>query len=370
VGTGKTTVVKYAIDECGLDETHVAFAAYTGRAALVLTKKNGFQASTIHRLIYKFVEADPDEVECLRGRYRELCDERPPRADMIAAAKMALDEARKPKWRLRLKDDAFWSRKLIVIDEASMVDGQISRDLMSFGIKIVSIGDPYQLPPITERSSPFLTTTPDAMLHEIHRQALDSPIIRLSIKARNGERIDFGDYGDGTRKVRNLSDPEMLAADQIITGKHIARHALNSDLKRVAGFSDRLPTGKGEKIIVTQNNYDAGVVNGEFINLENCSYDKETKILHVRIAGHPHTDGFEFYTGCLLEQEKHGSCRDRSLLEIDWGWVITVHKAQGSEWPHVVVNDDGWGYTPTDRARWLYTAITRASERLTIRGRW
>ncbi len=56
----------------------------------------------------------------------------------------------------------------------------------------------------------------------------------------------------------------------------------------------------------------------------------------------------------------------RGLIETAWGYAITCHKAQGSQWENVVVYDDGLSRTPEDRARWLYTAITRAERGLVL----
>ena len=76
---------------------------------------------------------------------------------------------------------------LVVIDECSMVDDRMGQDLLSFGTKVLVLGDPAQLPPV--RGSGFFTDTetPDVMLTEIHRQAKDNPIIAMATKVRNKE---------------------------------------------------------------------------------------------------------------------------------------------------------------------------------------
>lgn len=95
--------------------------------------------------------------------------------------------------------------KLIVIDEASMVDGQIMQDLKSFGIKILFIGDTGQLPPVSQNGNEeFLKmfNNPDFQLTEIHRQAAENPIIKLSMLARTKQEIEPGVYGkDGEAVV-------------------------------------------------------------------------------------------------------------------------------------------------------------------------
>lgn len=54
------------------------------------------------------------------------------------------------------------------------------------------------------------------------------------------------------------------------------------------------------------------------------------------------------------------------MIETSWGYAITCHKSQGSQWDNVVVFDEGFGRTHEDRNRWLYTAITRAEKGLVI----
>ena len=88
-----------------------------------------------------------------------------------------------------LWDDAPASKaKLIVIDECSMVDAELGRDLMSFECPLLVLGDPAQLPPI-QGGGYFTDCEPDAMLTEVHRQAQDDPIIRMSMDVREGREF-------------------------------------------------------------------------------------------------------------------------------------------------------------------------------------
>ena len=150
-GTGKTTLARHIAE--GVDGK-VLFAAFTGKAALVMRSKGCPAASTIHSLIYQARESG-EEV---------------PSFDL---------------W-----DDAPASKaKLIVIDECSMVDAELGRDLMSFGVPVLVLGDPAQLPPI-QGGGFFTDAEPDVMLTEVHRQAQDDPIVRLSMDIRAGNRLD------------------------------------------------------------------------------------------------------------------------------------------------------------------------------------
>jgi exodeoxyribonuclease-5 len=66
------------------------------------------------------------------------------------------------------------------------------------------------------------------------------------------------------------------------------------------------------------------------------------------------------------ERERRDHWKKKTLIEAVWGWAITCHKSQGSQWPNIIVFDDGLGRTAEDRARWLYTAITRAEQGLVL----
>ena len=156
-GTGKTTLARHIAE--GVDG-EVKFAAFTGKAALVMRNKGCDSASTIHSLIY---------------RARESGDEQP---------------------SFELWDDAPASKaKLIVIDECSMVDAELGRDLMSFDCPLLVLGDPAQLPPI-QGGGFFTDCEPDAMLTEVHRQAQDDPIVRMSMDIREGRELEIGRYGE------------------------------------------------------------------------------------------------------------------------------------------------------------------------------
>src|SRR5215831_18514137 len=152
-GTGKTTLAKHIAE--GVDGK-VLFAAFTGKAACVMRSKGCLGASTIHSLIYRPLESKEEQ----------------------------------PSFELWQQAPAS-NAKLIIIDECSMVDAELGRDLMSFGVPLLVLGDPAQLPPI-QGGGFFTDAKPDAMLTEVHRQARDNPIVRLSMDVREGKRLTPG----------------------------------------------------------------------------------------------------------------------------------------------------------------------------------
>jgi exodeoxyribonuclease-5 len=389
-GTGKSTITAAAIDALGLDPMArdgdtaggVLFAAFTGKAALVMTRK-GTPASTIHSLIYRVSEATPEEIARVE---KELFDlqrdlrrmgpaERPFAETQISKLQLRLADIHKPSFLLneqsRVRDAA-----LVVLDEVSMVGPEMAADLLAFGKPILVLGDPGQLPPI-KGAGAFTEAPPDVMLTEIHRQAGESAIIRLATMARQGIEIPPGGHDEHVWKLpRNAVDPtQMLRGGQVICGRNNTRLWLNASIKAAAGFPDVYPEGRSEKIICLKNRHDLGLVNGMFVHLIDIEDDGP---LAFRASvttedGLAITGRHRFYKGHYdehLQRDPERERRDwrelRGLIETSWGYAITCHKAQGSQWENVIVYDDRLSRTPEDRARWLYTAITRAERGLVL----
>ena len=329
-GTGKTTLVKHIAE--GVDGK-VLFAAFTGKAACVMRSKGCHSASTIHSLIY---------------RARESGEETP---------------------SFELWNDAPASKaKLIIIDECSMVDAELARDLMSFGVPLLVLGDPAQLPPISGGGF-FTDAEPDAMLTEVHRQAQDDPIVRLSMEIRAGNPLTQGQYGETQVVRRDALDPKrVLDADQVLVGRNVTRRAYNARLRERRGFADALPMA-GDKLVCLRNNRRKGLFNGglwmvkerpkprrQIIRMH-LKPDEDLGERLIKVSVRP-----ECFTGAI---EEFDWPQRKAYDEFDFGYVLTVHKAQGSQWDDVVLFDES-GAFPDNRDRWLYTGVTRAAKRLTI----
>ncbi|MBI5121314.1 MAG: AAA family ATPase [Rhodospirillales bacterium] len=395
-GTGKSTVLKFALEELGLgphaeDRPGVVTATFTGKAALVLRRK-GTPARTIHSLIYSVIEATLEEIEEAQKQIaqaeidaRSLTGfDRTAAEAAIEAMRQAVRDMKKPRFALN-PDSPAATAKLIVLDEVSMVGEEMARDLMSFKRPILVLGDPGQLPPIKGEGA-FTKEAPDIMLTEIHRQAAESAIIRLATMAREGQPIGFGQYDDHAWKMRmaHVTPDQALRGGQVICGRNATRFQLNNALRRAANFGgSALPTGPGEKIICLKNQNDLGLINGMFLTLSDI-VDEGSLYFSAIVTdeegtpiGPPDKNGkpgrLLLYKGhfedhVALDPHRHDrDWRDkRKLTEATFGWAITCHKAQGSQWENVVVWDDGLGRTEQDRRRWLYTAITRAERGLVI----
>lgn len=400
-GSGKSTVLKFALDELGLSPHRsakdgpcvpgVVTATFTGKAALVLTRK-GTPARTIHSLIYSVTEATEEEVEAAGKRLREAEDaarrlsgfDRTTAEAAIEAMRQALSAMKHPRFALNPQSDAADAR-LIVLDEVSMVGEDMARDLMSFGKPILVLGDPGQLPPI-KGDGAFTRDEPDVMLTEIHRQAAESAIIRLATMARTGEPIGFGSYDAHVAKMRkgDVTPEQALHGGQLICGMNATRLQINNAMRAAAGLGDTwLPTGAAEKIVCLKNQNDLGLINGMFVTLEDVvdegslyfsavvTDEDGRRVAPVERDGRP--GRLRLYKGhfedhVAFDRSRHDrDWKDKKYLtEATFGWAITAHKAQGSQWENVIVWDDGLGRTEIDRRRWLYTAITRAERGLVL----
>jgi exodeoxyribonuclease V len=397
-GSGKTTITKLAIQELGLSLDpivgDVKFCAFTGKAALVM-RRAGTPAQTIHSLIYSVreateaeiaqikdkIEAKKAEAISLKGGERFAADR------AIRELEIKLKKARQPQFGLNL-DSPLRDAELLVLDECSMVGPEIAADLLSFGKPILVLGDPGQLPPIKGEGA-FTNGEPDVMLTEIHRQAAESPIIRLATMARRGERIPYGEHGTGDSAVWKLRkdqiEPAQLLAGQVICGRNATRLALNTALRRAAGFDadNPIPSGPAEKVICLKNSNDIGLINGCFLELsdigtlgevsfravvktEDGEYPAGVDLLGNHELLDIYSGHFEDHLNLDTERADRDWRRKKGLIEATFGWVITCHKAQGSAWENIIVYDDHLSRTQDDRNRWLYTACTRAINGLLI----
>ena len=386
-GTGKTTITRHAIAELGLDMTggdggSALYAAFTGKAALVMNRM-GTPASTIHKLIYRVWEPSSEATAEVRAQISELRAgldrmgpaERTAAEAVIRSLEKILAADKAPRFALN-RYSQLRDADLLVLDEVSMVGTRMADDLLSFGKPILVLGDPGQLPPIRGGGA-FTQAKPDVLLTEIHRQAAESAVVRLATLAREGKPIPFGIHDPLVRKLprRAIAPEQMLRAGQVICGRNDTRRALNSAMKAAAGFPQVYPEGRGEKIICLKNQHDLGLINGMFLELADVSdEDAITFSATARTEdGMALPDRHGFYKGAFDDHvafDPDRNLRDweakAELIESDWGYAITCHKAQGSQWRDIIVVDDGLGRTAEDRARWLYTAITRAERGLVI----
>lgn len=354
-GTGKSTLIKFIIEALDINPENVAYIAYTGKAAQVLRNKGCPNAMTAHRLLYHSKQR-PD------GTYFHI-----------------------PK-------DDIGDYRLIVVDEVSMLPRTMWELLLSHKKYVIACGDPGQLPPVSEEDSPSVLDSPHIFLDEIMRQAKDSEIILLSsdIRARKPISPFKGTEVNIVRK-RDAVDGMLTWADQILCGKNNTRYQLNSYFRKMKWGNDVSDAPLvGDKIICRKNNWDKinrvgdAIVNGSIGTLD-AIYTTDNPWLGKKCI-------INFLPDKYDDSDSDEDILFRDLL-IDWklittneftvtkenfrmfpkwlrpeqfeyGYAITCHKSQGSEYDKVLVFEEM--LKATDHARWLYTAVTRAAKRLTL----
>ena len=358
-GAGKSTLVKVIIENLpGIDpEEDVAYACYTGKAAQVLLKKGNKNVITLHKLLYESI----------------------PRPDgtFFRVPKTSIDYS------------------IVVVDEVSMAPKTLMDLLFTHGCFVICLGDPFQLPPIDKNQDNGLLEHPHVFLDEIMRQALDSSIIRLSMQIRNGEKIEYGKYNDAiVMPYEKLNTGVLKWGDQVLVGTNKARININQTFRNMQGKGSE--PEEGDKVICLRNYWDNladnddPLVNGTVGHIHNLytSYNKIPpycggQTIPVLYADFISDSEADFGT---LNMDKHQIITgERSLdartiyklnsrrptqhlvpMEFTYAYAITTHKAQGSEWDKVVVLEEGFPFDKEEHARWLYTAVTRASEQLVL----
>lgn len=356
-GTGKTTLVKFIIDALNVAEDKVAYVSFTGKAAEVLRKKGNPNSMTLHKLLYDSIP------RASGGFYRK--------------AKPRLDY------------------NIIVVDEISMVPKALIKLLFSHNVYVICLGDPFQLPPIDKDEDNHLLDNPHIFLDEIMRQEAESEIIQLTMKIRNGEPIEYF-KGNQVQVIpkSELNTGMLLWADQILTATNAKRLSINNQVRELLG---RGPEPEdGDKIICLRNYWDDfnmhgdPLVNGTIGILTNCFHTWREIPNFVKsnirkfdvICGDFTTDEgvyemTEIDRLMLLTGKK---CCDWKLSyklgklkakygeivpkEFAYGYAITYWKAQGSEWDKVLVLEEKFPFDKETHDRAMYTAITRASDKV------
>lgn len=410
-GTGKTSIIPSIIDRCNLDFKHVAFCAPTGKAAKVITGKlrgmygtKDILAKTIHSSIYiparAKVEALREEIKVLeenlgafqmravefikdmdafQTRCAEMQSKLDDKKDEFDAANRAYKRSG-PSFVLNT-DAPIRECKLIVVDESSMVGEEIASDLQEFGIPILAIGDPAQLPPVGDKPG-LAVGRPDFFLDEIHRQAADNPIIRLSMDIREGKTLSPGTMGDKVTIVKRRNDKWTLNPDynaQVICGTHRTRWGLTAKIRDMCGYESNAPMPDEPLLVCKNSKKYENLVNGSFVTCDSApdgltEGDSSFSVSITDELGDKYS--MEVYQGTFEEHEAREKDyfsapqfeafdAKRKAEMLDFGWVITAHKSQGSQWDNVIVHDESGAFRK-DAKNWLYTAVTRASDELVV----
>nr|DAO90355.1 MAG TPA: exodeoxyribonuclease V [Caudoviricetes sp.] len=357
-GTGKTTLVRYFIDRLGLSLENVLFVAYMGKAASIL-QRNGLPAKTIHSAIYDYVE----------------------KLDRDENGHIIIKENGKPKLKhfFELKDHISKKIKLIVLDEASMVDEPIGKDLMSFNIPIITLGDLDQLPPVFGK--PFFLQNPNVRLKQIMRQAEGNPIIWLCQQVLAGKELKYGVYGNSAIiKKSEITDYHFKNSDIVITGTNRLRYNINNYCREyIKGIRKLEYPHIGEKVICRKNNWNQCLKGGIYLTngtsgfvdyIYRDSYNKKTMKMDFRpdftksIFKNIEFDYKHMYAipGQESEENNFGFYYDK----MEYAYAITCHASQGSQYGKVLYMHEDFMRDPEDRKKLIYTALSRAIESVIV----
>lgn len=371
-GTGKTFLISKLRTEIKKQYPNavVAFCAFTGKAASILKRKLEEQKNiypedyigTIHGLIYKVRSRWDKQLKC----------------HVIVG------------WeRIEPKDFLY---DIVIIDEASMVSREIWKDLSIVGKSIIAVGDHGQLPPVSDNSSFNLMKNPDFILTEIQRQALDSPIIWLSKFVREQGYIPFNKMFSpnvfkiswNNQKCKNTwNNIEFDNNTIVLCGFNQTRCFLNDEIRKRLSYTNTQPY-PGEKVVCLRNNHVTKLMNGQIGTVMWVMPEKKDAfLLTIDVDG----DVYECFTHNLcfgqVTYTMFNITKDSDVQKLkkyairkgysggvdyfDYGYVISVHKSQGSEWDRVILFEQRSRHWDDNYyAKWLYTGVTRAKEKLFI----
>lgn len=351
-GTGKSTLIRFIISALNIDPDDVCYVAYTGKAAQVLRSKGCPNAMTAHRLLYKSIQKDD-------GTFVHF-----PKRPLFPYA-------------------------LIIVDEISMLPKPMWELLLSHKRPIIALGDPGQLPPVAAESNGVLSS-PHIFLDEVMRQAAESEIIRLTMDIREKKPLEIFSGTEVRIVDRNeLLQPGFLAwGDQILCGKNDTRNKINRVMRQIIMGTDDPAPLQGDRVICLHNEWECinttgdALVNGLSGIIEKLTYTKDNPFMEKTpvIDFKPDLDDSDTFRELEADYKiftEHVPTVDKTNFktippyfqpkQFDYGYVITCHKSQGSEYDKVIVLEEFLrGESRDDHSKWLYTAATRAAKKLII----
>ena len=357
-GSGKSTLVRFIVAALNVDEESVCYATFTGKAAQVLLKKGNRNVCTLHKLLFEHF----------------------PRPDGTF-------------FRRPVPDIPY---DIVIVDECSMAPKDLVNQLLKYDVYVIFLGDPGQLPPINPDDDNHLLDKPHVFLDEIMRQAQESEIIRLSMDIRAGNPLPLFNGKDvKIFDAKDLNTGMLQWADQIICATNQKRVALNNQMRGLLGHEDG--PREGDKVICLRNYWENIASGGDPLVNGTIGYLSNVYESFVRypawingggsfdvICGNFTSDSGAEFNDLTMDKKlitegvesidwktkyalsKNMRTRHMVPFEFTYGYAITCHKSQGSQWDKVLVCEENFPFAKEEHKRWLYTAATRAAEKLVI----
>ena len=328
-GSGKTTCLLTILQYLRDNDRAIQLAAPTGKAARRMSETTGRDARTIHSIMYGAPYV------CQGDVWHDI-EERAAGAEPCPGGELIYDEARAP----------VWDGGVLVIDEASMVGKKLYGDMIGKlppNARLLGLGDDAQLPPVNDEWG-FDFKNPTAKLTAVHRQALESPILALATSIRTAKPWD----GWTTGCDRSIGDVEMAARwvidhagqDNIcLAYTHQTRSAINDEVRRLRGWATPIPQ-PGERLVVTKNNYKAGVINGDIVTVNSADPNTWHGLRRLYLSNGSTVSYFDGEIGTKPPISTRPIERIVDVVWLDWGNAITIHKSQGCQWDDVLVAKD------------------------------
>lgn len=344
-GSGKTTLIKEVL--AAFPDLSIAVTTYTGKAAQVLREKGVPSAINLHQIFYA---PDPEKVAEKRALEAELATA----SDGDKAAIRLQIQRLAPKLFVRVEEMPY---DLIIVDEASMIPGRITEDLLRYGKPVLAVGDPAQLGPIekTVLIEPlFAGQDMDAELTGNHRHG-EGVLAEVAHAARHDR---------GLPAEVTVTEPDLASYDAVLVFTNKVRWQTIRKIRKLRGKPLDAPV-PGDELMVMVNDHTVQLFNGSTFTVAEVEKDwakqhtlrvttTEGDVLSVDERGFTEA-GFD-----LAKQKPKKGTVVASFCE-----AMTVHKAQGSEWDRVLIAQDHSRVGEReDRVRWRYTAATRARETL------
>lgn len=375
-GTGKTTISSAVRDRH--DNLRWIALAYTGKAASVLRSKHWDNAATINSKLTlpgmasrARLNAWKVELEAM-VHANQTANNKSIETD-IANLKKKIDaeeiNARSPVF-IYNQETELMDYDVMVVDEGSMIGDQLGEYLMKVvneaGNKLIVMGDDNQLPPVKSHAY-FMDVTADFMLTKIERQREGDPILHLADLALERKPLPLGTYGD-SRVTNKLDLQECMDCDQMLVGKNDTRKYYTERLRQERGYTDIVEVG--EKLMCLANDAKRGYYNGTIWYVQEVyDYSASGERIMVRLSSdddHEADRNAWLHVSCLKTGEKVDWREAEGAQSMVSAEACTVHKFQGSQGKHIVLVDES-GIARQDAHRWLYTGITRAQEKVSVR---